>query len=118
MPIATLSVDLVAQLARFEADLGRAARIAEQAGARINRSFGGVGAVFTGSLLADAAKEATRQLVTLVPSLIESVAGFQDLEEKTGASAVALASFTTASDVAGTSIDQVAGFMVKLTATL
>jgi hypothetical protein len=118
MAIATLSIDLVAQLSKFEADMGRAARIAETAANRIDRSFVGVGAVFTGSLLESAFKEALRNLVDLVPALVQGVAQFQDLEEKTGASAVALAGFQTAADVAGISTDQLAGFMVKLTGTL
>jgi hypothetical protein len=118
MALATLSVDLVASIARFEADMGRAARVAELAASRMDRAFVGVGAVFTGTVLASAAQEVVRQLVTLVPQLVNAVAGFQDLEEKTGASAVALAAFQTAGDVAGTSVDQLAGFMVKLTGTL
>ncbi|MES2959805.1 MAG: hypothetical protein V4792_16570 [Pseudomonadota bacterium] len=118
MAIATLSIDLIASLAKFEADMGRAARIAELSARRIDSSFTGVGAVFTGSLLAGAAQQIVRSLVTLVPSLVENVAGFQDLEEKTGASATALAAFQTAADVSGTSVDQLAGFMVKLTGTL
>jgi hypothetical protein len=118
MAIATLSIDLVAQLAKFEADMGRAARIAEAAANRIDRSFVGVGAVFTGSLLESAVKEAVRNLADLVPALVQGVANFQDLEEKTGASAVALAGFQTEADIAGVTADQLAGFMVKLTGTL
>jgi hypothetical protein len=118
MALATLSIDLVAQLARFEADMGRAARAAETAAQRMDRAFTGVGAVFTGSLLASAAATAARELANLVPELVNSVARFQDLEEITGASATALAGFQTAADVSGTSIDTLAGFMVKLTGTL
>lgn len=118
MAIATLSVDLVAQLARFEADLGKAARMADLAAGRIGSSFGGIRDVFIGSALAEGAAELARQLVALAPALIDNVAHFQDLEETTGASAVALASFATAGDVAGVSADQLAGFMVKLTGTL
>ena len=118
MAIATLSVDLVAQLARFEADLGRAARMADLAAGRIGSSVGRIRDVFAGSLLAEAASDTVRQMVTLIPALVDGVAHFQDLEEKTGASAVALASFQTAGDVAGVSADQLAGFMVKLTSTL
>lgn len=118
MALATLSIDLVAQLAKFEGDMRRAAGLAENVAARMDRAFGGVGAVFAGSLLASAATQAVQSLSQLVPELINGVARFQDLEEKTGASAEALASFQTAADVAGTSVDQIAGFMVKLTGTL
>lgn len=118
MALATLSIDLVAQTAKFEADMNRAAGVVQAAAARMDRAFVGVGSVFTGSLLAGAAEQAIRSLVQLYPQLIEGVAHFQDLEEQTGASAEALASFTTAGDVAGISADQLAGLMVKLTANL
>ena len=118
MALATLSIDFVAQLAKFEADMGRAARVAEVAANRIERGFGGTGAVFKGSFLANEVSNVVRQLSALVPALVTGVANFQDLEEKTGASAEALASFTTAGDVASLSADQLAGFMVKLTGTL
>jgi hypothetical protein len=118
MALATLSIDLVAQTAKFEADMNRAAAVVQGAAARMDRAFAGVGSVFTGSLLSSAAEEAIRGVVRLYPALIEGVAHFQDLEEQTGASAEALASFTTAGDVAGVSADQLAGYMVKLTANL
>jgi hypothetical protein len=118
MALATLSIDIVAQLAKFEGDMRRAAGVVENAAQRMDRAFVGVGAVFTGSLLSNAATEAVRQLAQLVPDLVNSVARFQDLEEKTGASAEALAGFQTAADVSGTSVDTLAGFMVKLTANL
>jgi hypothetical protein len=118
MPLATLSIDLVAQTAKFEAEMRRAAGVVESAAARMDKSFAGVGAVFAGSALASAATEAIKGLLQLFPDLVHGAAHFQDLEEKTGASAEALASFTTAGDVAGVSADQLAGFMVKLTAGL
>lgn len=118
MALATLSIDLVAQTAKFEADMRRSAGVVEAAATRINGAFGGIGTVFAGSVLASAATEAIRGLVQLFPDLVNGAARFQDLEEKTGASAEALASFTTAGDVAGVSADQLAGFMVKLTSGL
>ncbi len=118
MALATLSVDLVANLAKFETDLNRAARAAESVAQRVNRAFAGTGAVFAGNLLASAVTEAARQIAALLPSLIEGVAKFQDLEEKTGASAVALASFQTAADISGVSVDTLAGLINRLTGTL
>lgn len=118
MALATLSIDIVAQLAKLEGDMRRAVGIMESSANRMRGAFRGVGEVFAGSLLAGAVTEAARQITALVPQLVDGVAHFQDLEEQTGASAVALASFTTAGDVAGVSADQLAGFMVKLTGTL
>jgi hypothetical protein len=118
MPLATLSIDIVAQLAKFEGDMRRAAGVVEQSARRMESGFGGLKAVFAGSLLAGFAEEAARAVVRLVPALVEGVAQLQDLEEKTGASAAALAAMVTPADVAGVSMDQLAGFMVKLTGNL
>jgi hypothetical protein len=118
MALATLSIDIVAQLAKFEADMGRAAGVVERSAQRMERGFGGLKSVFAGSLLSSFANDAARAAVRLLPSLVEGVAAFQDLEEKTGASAEALASFATAGDVSGTSADQLADAMVKLTGNL
>jgi hypothetical protein len=118
MALATLSIDIVAQLAKFEADMSRAAGVVERSAQRMERGFGGLKSVFAGSLLSSFANDAIRAAVRMVPALVDGAAALQDLEDKTGASAEALARLVTPADVAGISIDQVAGFMVKLTATL
>jgi len=48
----------------------------------------------------------------------EQLAGFQDLAEKIGDSAIAIASLKAASDVSGVSLDQMASASVKLTTAL
>lgn len=118
MALATLSIDLEANLARFEGDLGKASRALDKLASDAKSSFATVGAVFSGSLLAGAAEEAVRQMVNLFPSLIDGVAAFQDLSEETGASAEALASFQTAADVSGVTVKDLAGLMIKLTGNL
>lgn len=118
MALAVLSIDLEAKLAKFEADLGKAARSLDKLAADAKGSFAGVGQVFAGSFLASAAEEGVRQLVALFPALIDGVAAFQDLSDETGASAVALASFQTAADVSGVSVKDLAGMMVRLTGNL
>jgi hypothetical protein len=118
MALATLSIDLTADVAKFEQGMDRAARAAETLATRMQSSFIGVKEVFVGNLLATAATELTRRLVSLYPTLIENVAGFQDLSDKTGIAASAIASFQTAADVSGTSMEKVAGLSVKLTAGL
>ncbi|MGL5785150.1 MAG: hypothetical protein ACRCYZ_06855 [Alphaproteobacteria bacterium] len=118
MAIARLTIDLEANLARFEAGMKEASASVERAAARMNRSFAGVGSVFAGSALASAAEQAARSLASVLPELVGSVAAFQDLEEVTGASAVSLAALQTPADVAGLGIERLAGFMVKLTGTL
>lgn len=118
MALATLSIDLEANLAKFEANLGRVSRQIDKLAADAKTSFGAVGQVFTGSLMATAAEESIRALVQLFPELVNGVAAFQDLSEETGASAAALASFQTSADVSGVSVKDLAGLMVKLTGNL
>lgn len=118
MALATLSIDLVAKLATFEADLGKASRSIDKLAANTRGAFAGIGDSFAGNLLAGAATEAIAQLTNLFPALIEGVGAFQDLSEETGASAVALAGFQTAADVSGVSVETLAGLMVKLTGSL
>jgi len=118
MPLATLSIDLEARLAKFEADLGRASRSLDKLAENARGSFARVGEVFAGSFAASAVEEGLRGLVELFPQLVEGVAALQDLSEETGASTVALASFQTAADVSGVKIDQLAQLMVRLTGNL
>jgi hypothetical protein len=118
MALATLSIDIVAQLAKFEADMSRAAGVVERSAQRMERGFGGVRTVFAGSLLAGFAEEAARAVVRLLPALVDGAAHLQDLEEKSGASAAGLSAMVTPADVAGLSMDQLAGYMVKLNGNL
>lgn len=50
-----------------------------------------------------------------IDQLAKQAGNFKDLEEKTGASAEALASFAISAEVAGVSVDDIAGGMNKLT---
>jgi len=78
--------------------------------------------VAIGVVKAQLAIEAFAQAVNLaanaIPDLIEQAGSFQDLAEKTGASAEGLASFAVAAKIGGTSMDAVAGASVKLTKSL
>jgi hypothetical protein len=121
MAVATLSIDLIAELAKFEQGMRDAVSIAQRASEGMDRAFT-TSKIATGTFLGSAAASAVKTLFTegarLLPELVNDVAGLQDLEEKTGASAVALAGMRTAADVTGLSVDQLAGFMVKLTGSL
>lgn len=65
--------------------------------------------------LGAAAVTAAVGAVALFEKLVGGAAKFQDLAEKTGADSEALASFKTAADVAGVSMETVAAASVKLT---
>lgn len=66
----------------------------------------------------EAFQAAVELAVNAVPRLIEQAAGFQDLAEKTGASAEMLASFGVAAGTSSTAMDTVAASSVKLSAAL
>lgn len=118
MALATLSIDLEARLARFEGDLGRATRLLDKFAGDATRSATSVRDVFAGSLLASGFEQGLRSVIDLFPSLIDQAGKFQDIAETTGGSAAGFAAFQTAADVAGVSIDELAGLSIKLTANL
>lgn len=118
MAVATLSIDLEARLARFEADMGRATRTLEQLGQSAAGTATRIGQIFAGNFVAAAAIEGVQRMIDLFPQLLDGVAKFQDLADETGASAEALARMQTAADVSGVSVENLAGLMVRLTGNL
>ncbi len=115
MPLATLSIDLEARLAKFDADLGKAQRSIDKLADGANSSLKRIGEFAAGTSIGDAISSAISKIVEAFPRLIEGVARFQDLSEETNASAEGLAAFRTAADVSGVEVEQLAGLMVKLT---
>jgi len=61
---------------------------------------------------------AAQTALNAIPDLIKQAGNFQDLAEKTGASAEAIASFAVAAKVAGSSAEDIAGAMQKLAKNL
>lgn len=112
MALATLSIDLKANLATLETDFNKAGRAAEILGQRIAKATGA--AVGYGAIATAAAAGA----LVYADKIAKQVAGFQDLADKSGAAAAAIASFQTASDVSGVSLDKVASTINKLNSTL
>lgn len=118
MALATLSIDIEARLAKFEGDLGKAQRSLDRLAEGARGSFARIGEIAAGTSIGTAITDGIAQLVNAFPQLIDGVARFQDLAEETNASAAGLASFRTAADVSGVQVEQLAGFMVKLTGNL
>lgn len=114
MALATLSVDLVARLARFEGDLGKAARASEQTAQRINRAFGTVGAVL-GTL---GAGISVAGLVSIAKASIDSVDRLNDLKDATGASIENLSALEDVAARTGTSMDTVSASVIKFNSAL
>ena len=114
MALATLSVDLVAKMASFTADMGKAARESERTAERISRAFGGlktaaaglVGAISLGGIAA------------LSKQAIDSIDALNDLRDATGASIENLSALEDVAARTGTSFDAVGAGLVKFNATL
>lgn len=68
MPIATLTIDLLARMASLERDMGRAAHVAEQNAAKIDKAFKTVGKTIAGVISAEAVR---RLLVGFKDAAIE-----------------------------------------------
>ena len=105
MSIASLSIDITAKTATFEKDLKRAA------------DLGSTFATATVAGFTAIASGATAAAVGF-DRLVKSAGQFQDLAEQVGASAEGLASLSVSASVGGTSMDEVAGFAIRLTKNL
>lgn len=114
MSLATLSIDLVAKLAQYEADLGKAARITEANSQRmasslnaVKASLGGLVAGFSVGLVIDSFKGIT-----------QSIDKLNDLKDATGASIENISALEDVAKRTGTSFEAVGGALVKLNKSL
>jgi hypothetical protein len=111
--LGTLTLDLVAKIGGYEQGLDKAEKEAKKRAAAIEKAFDdaakGIGIAFGAIAAAGVAAFAGFQAAT------QFVGDFQDLADKTGASAEGLASFAVAAGTAGVSMDEIAGASVKLT---
>lgn len=114
MALATLSIDLVAKIAKFEADMGKAARETEKTAARINAAIGTAKAAL-GWLAAGISGVG---IVNLAKATIDSLDALNDLKDATGASIENLSALEDVAARTGTSMDTVAGSLVKFNKVL
>lgn len=115
-----LTLDLVAKIGGFVDGLDKAGRTADQKAKDIERSLQRIVVAGTavGTALGDALSAGIQSAVRAFPELLEQVASFQDLAEKTGASAEGLASLAVSAKVSGVSMDDIANASVRLTKNL
>ncbi len=114
--LGSLFIDLGANTATFESDIGRAQKLADRAAkdmqARINAASAsiaaGLGAIGVASVAA----------IASVNNIANSIADYKGLSEQIGDTAQAVASLKPVSDVSGVALATVAGASVKLTAAL
>lgn len=114
MALATLSIDLVAKLASFEQDMGKAARAAEKTSSQIAGAFGVIKAA-AGGLVAGIG---VGGLVALTKSTIDSLDALNDLKDATGASIENISALEDVALRTGTSMDTVASSLVKFNGVL
>lgn len=114
MALATLSVDLVAKMANFEKDLGKAARAAESNAAKINAAFSGIKAGLVGL----AAGVGVGGLVSLAKATIDSLDALNDLSDATGASIENISALEDVAARTGTKFETVQTALIKFNAAL
>lgn len=114
MALATLSIDLVAKLAQFEADMGKAARATQKASQSMTAAITsvrnglaglGVGVSFAG-------------LTALIKASIDSLDALNDLKDATGASIENLSGLEDIAARTGTTMDTVGLALTKFNAVL
>lgn len=114
MALATLSVDLVAKLAQFEADMGKAARAADKTAAQISSAFGLIKSA-AGGLVAGLGAGG---LVAFTRATIDSLDALNDVKDATGASIENISALEDVAGRTGTTLDTVTTSLVKFNATL
>lgn len=114
MAIATLSIDLVAKLAKFEADMGKAARSTERTANQIAGALGVVKASIGGL----AAGIGIGGLVAFTKSTIDSLDALNDLKDATGSTIENISALEDVAVRTGTSFQTVGDSLVKFNAAL
>lgn len=118
MPLATLSIDLVAQLARMEEGLKRAVQINERTAAQIEGRWGAmrssalaVGGALMGGFSAGA-------FVAFTQEVIDSIDALNDAKDATGATIENLSALENVARRNGGTLDEVTGILVKFNGVL
>jgi hypothetical protein len=114
MALATLSVDLIARLAQFESDMGRAVRVTEQASQKMAASLGKVGTAVKAAI----GGVTVAAVVTLVRAQVDAIDRFNDLSDATGASVENISALDGIARRTGGTFDTVGTALVKFNASL
>jgi len=109
MAIATLSIDLIAKIAKYEEGMSKAARVSEQTAQRINAAMSGATATLGGL----GAGISVAGLVSVAKATIDSIDALNDLKDATGASIENLSALEDVAARSGTSMDTVSTGLLK-----
>jgi hypothetical protein len=114
--LGTLTIDLIARIGGFQKGMDSAEREAQKRSKAIAKAVEDASAIAITAFGALAA--AGVAAFAVLNRQADNIAGFQDLAEKIGDTATAVASLKTASDVSGVSLETVSAASVRLTASL
>lgn len=114
MALATLSIDLVAKLASFEQDMGKAARAAEKTAGQISGAFGLIKSAAGGL----AAGIGVGGLIAFTRATVDSLDALNDVKDATGATIENISALEDVAVRTGTTMDVVTGSLIKLNQTL
>ena len=114
--LGSLFIDLAANTATFESDIGRAQRVAEKRAREIQKGFQDAAKnIALAFVSVDAAVSVFNAFTRDIPN---AIANYKGLSEQIGDTAQAVASLKPVADVSGVALATVAGASVKLTAAL
>lgn len=114
MALAVLSIDLVAKMAKFEADMGKAARASQKTADQISGAF----SVIKGAAGGLAGAFSIGALVTFTKATIDSIDALNDVADATGASIENISALEDIAARTGTTMDVVSGALVKFNGVL
>jgi hypothetical protein len=118
MSLATLSIDLIAKLAEFQAGMDKASRIAEKSAAQIEARFERMKAVAVGVGAALGGAISVAGLSQLFRATVDGLDKLNDLADATGATVENLSALEDIAARTGTSVDTVGDALIKLNKSL
>lgn len=118
MALATLSIDLVAQLAQLQQGMDKAGRLAAKTASQIEAKFAALSRIGSTIGLSLGGALAGAGLTALIRNTVEGIDKLNDLADATGSSVENLSALEDAARRTGTGVDVVGDALVKLNKTL
>lgn len=118
MALATLSIDLVAQLASLQSGMDKAGRIAEKQAAQIESRYARMSALAAGVGAALGGAISVAGITQFLRSTIDGVDALNDLSDATGASIENISALEDIAARTGTTMDTVGAALVKFNRVL
>lgn len=118
MSLGTLVVELTANVAKFQSDLGRAEQMAQNTAKRIDEQFGVVKNALANFGVGLASAYTFDAISKKIEGVISSAAGLQQLSERTGATVESLSGLSSVAKLSGTDSEALATGLQKLSRTM